>query len=225
MVAQTANEAVANARRFTSCTPGQCLMYTRTWLGIGSQQPSAIAAWNAAKHKHRGDHNPPRGAPVFLSGGEFGHIMLAVTKDLVRSTDTKGTGRVSTVSDTWHEVNWGKNYLGWTEDLNGVLIPFLSDNDKARADWRGHGNVYVTKLRLGQTDSDSVRRLRYRLEKHPDIPKDFKPGFGGAYGDNVVRAVKWWQRNIAGIKDAEGRDMSNAQARRLFGDNYHLVGE
>jgi hypothetical protein len=224
MVAQTANEAVSNARRFTSCTPGQCLMYTRTWLGIGSQQPSAIEAWEAAKHKHR-DHNPPRGAPVFWGGGQYGHIALAVTKDLVRSTDTTGTGRVSTVSDTWHQTNWGKNWLGWTEDLNGVLIPFLSDADNRNRDWRGHGEVYVAKLREGTTDSDSVKRLRYRLTTHPDIPNSFKPGYGGAYGDDVVKAVKWWQRNVAGLKDAEGRDMSNAQARRLFGDNFKVIGE
>ena len=222
MVAQTANEAVANARRFTSNQPNMCLMYTRTWLEIGSRELSAIDAWNAARHKHRGDHNPPRGAPVFWGGGEFGHIALAVTKDLVRSTDTKSTGRVSTVSDRWHEINWGKNYLGWTEDLNGVDIPYLGDSNERNKDWRSRGDVYVSKLREGTTDSDSVRRLRYRLMTHPDIPNSHKPGYGGAYGDEVVEAVRWWQRNIADIKDAEGRDMSNAQANRLFGDNYKL---
>lgn len=225
MVAQTGDEAVANAKRFTTCTPGMCLAYTRTWLEIDSGALSAIDAWEAAKHKHRGDHNPPRAAPVFWSGGDFGHIALAVTKDLIRSTDTTSVGRVATVSDTWHESNWGKHYLGWTEDLNGVHIPYLGDQGDRFKDFRSKGEVYVSKLHFGQTDSDSVRRLRYRLQNHPDIPERFRPGYGGAYGDDVVTAVKWWQRNVADLKEAEGRDMNNAQARRLFGDNYKVVAE
>lgn len=224
MVCQTANETIANSRRQEHNVPNTCLMVVRGWLEIDAQQPDANDAWRAAKHKHPGDRNPPRGAPVFWDTSEFGHIALAITKDLFRSTDTKSSGNVATVNDRWHDINWNKRYLGWTEDLNGVDIPYLRQGDPFR-DFRSRGDVYVDKLRVGQTDSDSVRRLRYRLEHHPDIPQDFKPGTGGAYGDVVVKAVKWWQRNVAGIDGAKGEDISNAQARRLFGDNYKVIHE
>jgi len=224
MVCQTASETIANARRQTHNVPNTCLMVVRGWLEIPSQQPDANDAWRAAKHKHPGDRNPPRGAPVFWDSSQYGHIALAVTQDLFRSTDTKSSGHVATVSDRWHDVNWHKTYLGWTEDLNGVDIPYLRAGNPHR-DFRSHGDVYVSKLHEGMTDSDSVRRLRYRLEQHSEIPKNFKPGYGGAYGDAVIRAVKWWQRNVVGIKDAEGRNLSHNQAERLFGESYRLVKE
>src|SRR5215510_9702991 len=96
MVAQSGDEAVSNAKRFTTCTPGLCLKYTRTWLEIGSREIDAISAWNTAKHRHPGDRKPPRGAPVFWRGGAHGHIALAVTNDLIRSTDTPSSGLVNT---------------------------------------------------------------------------------------------------------------------------------
>ena len=222
MVCTTANETIANARRQTSNIPNTCLMVVRGWLEIPAQQPDANDAWRVARHKHPGDRNPPRGAPVFWNTSEFGHIALAITKDLFRSTDTKSSGHVATVSDRWHDINWNKHYLGWTEDLNGVEIPYLRKGDPNR-DFRSHGDIYVSKLHEGVTDSDSVRRLRFRLE-NSDIPESFKPGTGGAYGDAVVKAVKWWQRHN-GWPDGVGENMSNSQANKLFGDNYRVIKE
>jgi len=225
VVASSGDEAVANAKRYQTNTPGMCLMYVRTWLEIGSQNPDAISAWNNAKHKHKGDTNPPRGAPVFWSGGAHGHIALAVNHDQARSTDTASTGVVGTKDLGWWAANWGHKYLGWTEDLNGTTIPYLGKASGAKADWRASGKVYVEKLHEGVTQSDSVSRLRYRLTNHKDLPKNVRPGYGAAYGDATVEAVRWWQRNIAGIKDGQGKDMSNAQAERLFGKNYHVIAE
>jgi len=225
MVASSGDEAVANAKRYTRCVPGMCLKYTRTWLEIPGRELDAISAWNTAKHKHSGDRKPPRGAPVFWRGGAHGHIALAVNNDQFRSTDTTSSGIVSTQDERWWEQHWGATYLGWTEDLNGVDIPYLRGGSGARKDWRASGKVYVSKLREGVTKSDSVSRLRYRLTNHPDMPKGKQPGSGAAYGDATVEAVKWWQRNVAGIEDGQGRDMSNAQANRLFGDNYQVIEE
>jgi N-acetylmuramoyl-L-alanine amidase len=128
VVARTANEAARKAHRYTTCQPGMCLMYTRTWLDIDSKYPSAIAAWEAAKGKHRKDRSPPRGAPVFYAGGNYGHIALSLGKRRIRSTDCRSSGRVTDTVLSWPEHAWGQRYLGWTETLNGVAIPFLRDD-------------------------------------------------------------------------------------------------
>lgn len=226
MVAQTGSEAIGNARRYQSCKVGYCLQYVRTWLEIGSRDPSAIAAWSNAGGKHQGDRRPPLGAPCFYAGGRYGHIVIAGGdvngQKMIRSTDVSSSGRVSSVDIGWCERNWGYRYLGWTETLNGVTIPFLAGGSGDRGPWEG-GTVYVDRLKEGVTDSDSVRRLRSRLDE--EVPKDFKPGPGGAYGDTTVKAVKWYQRQIIGIDDAKGLDMSNKQAERLFGDNYRVIHE
>lgn len=226
MVASNADEATDNAKSYSNCEPGYCLKYVRTWLEIGSQQPSAIEAWENANHKHEG-RNPPRGAPCFYKGGNYGHIVLALNNresdgvQMVRTTDAPSSGKVTTQTISWCENNWGYRYLGWTEDLNGIWIPWLKEE---QPDWRASGKVYVEKLHKGQQDSDSVSRLRYRLENHKDIPNDKKPGYGADYGDKVVTAVKWWQRNH-GWPDGEGESMGNKQANKLFGDNYTVIEE
>jgi len=230
MVVKSADEAINNANRYTTCEPGQCLKYVRTWLEIGSQQASAADAWHAAKHKHPGDRNPPRGAPVFWTGGSkgYGHIGLAKQGNsqdqAFRGTDMPSSGHVSNQQLEWVEQHWtSETYMGWTEDLNGVEIPYLSGTS-GTGDWRASGDVYVNKLKQGTKNSDSVSRLRYRLTNHQQIPDDKKPGYGDDYGDKVVEAVKWWQRHN-GWEDGKGVDMGNNQANKLFGENYNVIEE
>lgn len=126
MVAQTADQAVSTANRYTTCDPGMCLKYTRTWLDIASLYGSAAEAWAGAAVRHAGDRNPPKGAPVFYSGGQHGHIALSVGEGKVRTTDRPSSGVVSTVALDDCERAWGYPYLGWTADLNGVDIPYLA---------------------------------------------------------------------------------------------------
>lgn len=233
MVAQSAAQAKKNASRFTSCKPGLCLMYTRTWLEIPSRDASAAAAWHAIPNefKHHGDRNPPGAAPVFWLGGSqgFGHIGLSMnpTRNTFRGTDMPSSGRVSTQPLAWVDVNWGasQDYAGWAEMLNGVVIPYLA---KGTLNWRASGNVFVEKLEKGQMHSDSVARLRYRLDNHPDMPRTHQPGKGSGYGPEVVDAVRYWQRNVM-PKDmggpTDGSEVDNRQANRLFGESYVVIEE
>jgi len=233
MVVQTANEAVANADGYGSCEPGMCLKYVRTWLEIPSLQPDAIGAWNAAKHKHPGDKKPPKGAPIFWKSGSggsgHGHIALARGSNM-RSTDIPSSGRVGNDPGDWPRIHWGQSYLGWTEDLNGILIPYLKGGGEP--DWRAGGEVYVEKLHQFQADSESVSRLRWRLQNHAEVPNSHKPGLGkesgATYDIEVVEAVRYWQRNVVAddVKGpTDGTRMSNQQANRLFGDAYNVIEE
>ena len=228
MVVQSGNDAVANANKYKTNRVGMCLQYVRTWLEIPAGNPSAIAAWNAAKRKHvngrdKDAQSPPRGAPVFWGGGKYGHIALAVNNDLGRSTDTTRAGQVSTQNGNWWRVNWNKPYLGWTEDLNGVTIPWLHN---PVTPW-STGAVYVSKLKAGQLNSDSVSRLRHRLSTHQAIPASVRPGEGNDYGAAVIAASMFWQRRVASQVNGpnDGRSWSNPQANTIFGDTYTVFEE
>lgn len=231
MVVQSGEAAVENAKASKTCDVGYCLKYTRTWLGIPSREYDAITAWENAQHKHvdgkdKDAQQPPKGAPVFWRGGSHGHIALATNNDHGRSTDTTSGGVVGTQEGDWWRNNWGMDYLGWTEDLNAVDIPYLRGGGES--EWAS-GDVYVAKLEQGKQDSDSVARLCYRLRTHPDMPGSHKPPQQSRnYGPEIVEAVRYWQRNIypkseGGIDD--GTSVGNKQANRLFGDAYKVIEE
>lgn len=103
---------------------GMCLQAVRECYGIPAKEPSAAHAWAHAHRPHRGDTNPPRGFPVFWTGGShnFGHVAISAGNGWVWSTDIKRPGFFNIVPLTLIREKWGLTYAGWTEDLNGVLI-------------------------------------------------------------------------------------------------------
>lgn len=127
------NDALANALATKTCRPGMCLQVTRGWLNIPARAYDADDAWDDATRKHPGDRTPPKGAPVFYAGGNHGHIALHLGGGQIRSTDAPSAGLVSTQALTWPETHWGLRYLGWTEDLNGVDIDYLTGDDMPTA--------------------------------------------------------------------------------------------
>lgn len=233
MVVQTAHAARVNARKFTRCDEGKCLMYVRTWLEIPSRDFSAAEAWHNSTRKHPGDRKPPPGAPVFWLGGSqgFGHIGLSMlaARNTFRGTDMPSAGLVSTQPLSWVDEHWGasQDYAGWSEELNGVLIPYL--DTRVVPDWRSIGDVYLSRLREGVQDSDSVARLRYRLDSHPQMKgSGHRPGLGQGYGPDVVSAVRYWQRNLAPKNTdgpGDGLSLSRDQAHSLFGPRYKVIGD
>lgn len=228
MVVKNAQAAIDNANAQSTCDPGYCLKYTRTWLGIGSKENDAADAWKNAIGKHKGDKHPPKGAPVFWTGGSEGHGHIALAKaNNMRSTDLPSSGVVGNNDGSGPRSKWGLTYVGWAEGFNGVRIPYLGDGN----DWRAGGDVYVSKLKKGQTDSQSVSRLRYRLQNHAKIPEGRKPGLGSSskegasYGADVVDASKWWMQNEWKESHGTGENWNNEQANALFGDNYTVHNE
>lgn len=235
MVVQTAKEACNNALRQTQCTPGMCLANTRAWLDIPSQQFDAISAWINCpeEHRHPGEHGPA-GSPQFWRGGSslHGHIDLSLGPKSERTTDAPDPGIVSTVPHGYVQNVWGQEFMGWTSYLNGVVIPYLI---KPERDWRDRGNVRVRHLQHSPDHSLSVSRLRYRLNKHQDIPERMKPKLldpmaddGTFYGPQVVAAVRYWQRQVLDKQapgPRDGSSVSNVQANILFGPAYVVIEE
>ncbi|NUR07699.1 MAG: hypothetical protein HOQ45_11910 [Nocardioidaceae bacterium] len=125
-------EAVKRALASTDNEPGGCYKWTRTQFGSpavgdydGDHDADAVDGWKATRRKHPGDRNPPRGVPVFWSGGSngYGHAAVSLGGGKIRSTDAGGRGKVATVDLAWPERAWGLTYLGWSDDLAGVTVP------------------------------------------------------------------------------------------------------
>lgn len=147
MTADSGRQALDNARQVRTYPPGYCLKYVRAeaWQ-IGGLYASAIDAWHGAIKRHPGDRNPPIGAPVFYSGGKYGHIVCnAEGPDDIRSTDCQSSGQVSETDTNWPVRNWGQTYLGWTEDLNGIDLP-LGDEEMTSEDWQKLRDIVAEEI-------------------------------------------------------------------------------
>lgn len=171
--------------------------------------PSAINQWYNAKHKHHGDRHPPIGAPVYYSGGRYGHVAIYVGNGLVRSTDAGGAGRMATVTHDWFRTHWGYSYLGWSGDIADKDITFGPKMVE----------VYVSKLHPGVDNSDSVRMLRLALIRRGFLKvqrplSEDRPG--NKYTSAVAEAVKKWQKK-KGHKQTG--ILTNAQATQFFAPN------
>ncbi len=128
MVVQTADAAIANAKKTTTNDPGMCLWYTQEWIQSPHMYPDATAQWNAAKYKHAGDRNPPAGAPVSWTGGSkgHGHSALSLGGGRIRTIDQQSSGKTSDTDLDEIERDWGLTYKGWHEDLGDVRLPYLT---------------------------------------------------------------------------------------------------
>lgn len=163
MTASSGQAAIDNARQVDTYAVGYCLKYVRSeaWR-IGGLYASAIDAWYGAVDRHPGDRTPPLGAPMFYSGGNYGHIVVCVrTSDgRMRSTDMPSSGRVAEGAIDWPVHAWGDTYLGWAGDLNGVDLPVdngSEDDEMTPADWdKLRGIVRDEVARNNPTATDSV---------------------------------------------------------------------
>jgi hypothetical protein len=207
----TASAALAKARAADRCDVGFCLRYVRTWWGVGPKYASAWKAW-LGSDQHEGDRTPPLGAPVFYRGGNFGHIALFAGDGKIISTDCSANGRVGRTDLDWPQRRWGHSYVGWGGSLNGVTLRFDAAAPTMAVDDLTRGPVFVAKLRFGQRDSDSVKRLQHRLNAVVDAGLPVT----GNYLEKTRAAVKDWQRSIGETGTAADGNLGPKQALRLF---------
>lgn len=122
---------------------GHCLREVRECLAIPSKALWAKQAWDMAQFKHKAPTTPraltdflshiPRGVSLFWAGGALvkingvwinpGHIALSTGwASNCFSTDILRNGYFDKVPITLIHSKWGHEFLGWTEDLNGVKV-------------------------------------------------------------------------------------------------------
>jgi GH25 family lysozyme M1 (1,4-beta-N-acetylmuramidase) len=95
----------------------------------GDGSADAEDGWKSepASARHT-DRNPPRGKPVSYGGGSHdnGHRAISLGNGKIRTTDFRvvnGVGMMGTVDLDWPEKTWGLTYLGWSDTIDGELIP------------------------------------------------------------------------------------------------------
>lgn len=104
---------------------GYCLQFVRQCFDVGSYYGSAIDAWNGAEKKHPGDRNPPPAVPLFFkSPSVYDHVVFGggpPANDIVTTfnADIRHYGGDAIAGI---ERDFDAQYLGWTEDLNGVTV-------------------------------------------------------------------------------------------------------
>lgn len=132
MLVQSAEELIKRARQTTKNQVGMCLWQSQEWYGSPHFFADATRQWKGAKFQHPGDRNPPKGAHVMWVGGSHGHGHSAISlgNGQIRTIDFKAAGRTGETDLGWVERTWGLTYVGWTEDIGGVRIPFLGAPDK-----------------------------------------------------------------------------------------------
>lgn len=244
MVVQTADQAVSNAKATTSCDAGMCLWQTQEWMQSPHVYPDATAQWHGAARQHPGDRNPPRGAPVFYTGGSsgHGHACISLGDGKIRSTDCTSTYHVSDTDLGWPERTWGLKYAGWTEDIGNVDVPYLvgggepqNPNDCAVGDLvyvvadgelnardAPNGDVvgslpYGSKITIAEiVDGWARAEAASRVESQD---QDLVPVYATQYLKGVD--VSSYQENWAGLKDDEFYGFVKATEGRSYVNPEH----
>lgn len=126
-------KAAQRAEASRTNVPGTCQKWTRTQFSAPSAgdvdhdgDADAMDGWKSEPAgKRHPSRKPPRGVPVAYSGGSqgYGHRAISLGNGMIRSTDAGGSGKVATVALDWPEKHWGLKYLGWSDTIDGILIP------------------------------------------------------------------------------------------------------
>lgn len=103
---------------------GMCLREVRECYQVGPKHPDASTDWRESPSKHIGDRTPPRGVPVYWTGGSggHGHIAIATGDGNIWSTDSRRPGYFDRVPLSAPERDWGLKYVGWSEHINGIRV-------------------------------------------------------------------------------------------------------
>lgn len=155
-----------------------------------------------------------------------------------RMTHREFQGRSNAAILDWQglDVRCQGEHKTWAPDRKVDRLNVTTDGGRAdTAQWlKGSGgktpsawatgDVYLSKLTVSQTDSDSVRRLQFRLRTNRTAPTPALDVTGN-YGDATRDAARKWQRTLKATGVDDGSRITRDQAERLFGANYRLIVE
>jgi hypothetical protein len=209
-------EPIAWARENMSWPQGYCLQWVRNCFGVAARYYDAAEAWDQAERKHRTNkgRHCPRNVPVWWTGGSsgHGHVALSVGGGYCISTDAAGPGRNAKVRIDDLTTQWGLNFRGWSEDINGVRV-YDSKPSKPAKGWE---RVKLSAIGPKQRNRDVEvvkRRLHAKFGDKYDLDMD---EFKDYWGEHMTEAYQAWQERLGFTgKDADGRP--GAQSLRKLG--------
>lgn len=198
-----------------------CLAFVHECWALPSKYPTALSAWENAKHRHsyKGVDEIPMGAPVFSNraGDRFGHVFIAGRRNLAGqrifySNDVKRRGGIDPVTIDFFPSRWGHTILGWTSDLNGFTLPLkgvphpppvkgtVSLGALVSA---AHADAHRPQGATTPGSADDVRVVESALSSLGFLSAQYASD--GSYGSATVVAYKRWQE-LCGYhgQDADG---------------------
>jgi hypothetical protein len=200
--------------------PGMCARETWQALG-GDQNPPNPPAWGTpnanavydnviAAGRYWTSTPIPRGAAIFWKYGNNGHAALSCGDGTIVTTDPQGDSGGTGIEPLSYPERWGATSSKriWTDQYNGVRFDVGGTTS--------HGPVYLSKLRYGQKDSDSVRRLQAHLNSHP-LQGGQTLQVTGNYLDDTDDEVRLCQQQHGfGNDPIGGSSVGPGQAGHLF---------
>lgn len=193
-----------------------CLSFVRQSYGLNGLYASAKDAWYGADHKHRtGDPGQvPRGAPAFMLGGTWGHVVLGLGNGLCLSNDVVERGRIHIVRIARIEQDWGYPLVGWTNDVNEVTV-FRREREKPKPviDL----SIQIREAKRGGTgEFPGTRRIQRQLNRRYDAGLRID----GRFGKQTKREYAEFERKI----DSPSRDgiPGEASLTYLAGNRYRV---
>jgi hypothetical protein len=220
MATRSVLSALDWARGQRSFPTGMCLKFVRTCYNVPPQYATAAIAWSKTKYRHGG--TPPKGVPVWWTGGSrgFGHVAISAGGGFVISTDSGGRGRVGRTSIAHITRAWGQTYRGWTEDINKVRVYRPTAASRARKTVRPVIDVSaVASMFRRRQKHNAVLLIQRALAA--EVGLDFSSG-PGVPGPRTKAAYQKWQRKL-GFRgaDADGvpgyTSLQRLGARHGFG--------
>lgn len=216
MAHRSPKSALSWAKAQDKFQSGMCLKFVRTCYKVGPKYATAAIAWSKTRYRHTSV--PPKGVPVWWTGGSrgFGHVAVSDGNGYVISTDTGGKGRVGRTSIKHITNTWGQTYRGWTEDINGVRV-YAAKVSKSPTQVLD-ASVIAAKFKKGAKNDSAVLVLQRALAA--EVGLDYSTGPGTA-GPRTKAAYKKWQERLGFTgADADGIpgyvSLSRLGARRGF---------
>jgi hypothetical protein len=161
---------------FLNNSPGGSGMCARhSWRSLGGDYGNP-PAWGCADANEVYDKvvksgrywttTPPRGALVVWKYGNHGHAAISYGDGKIATTDPTNNPGGTGVEPLSYPQKWGATSSKriWTDQYNGVRFDVASSSGGGGS--ISHGKVYLSKLKYGQKDSDSVKRLQHALNPH-----------------------------------------------------------
>jgi hypothetical protein len=169
-----------------------CQMFSRQCVGASAFGVSARLAFNdlLSRHRHR-EGPPPPGSIAYYGRGDCGsgHAVFVVEGGKVWSNDILRAGKIDRVDWDVFIARWGLAYRGWIDACPSGALPIRAKPD--RDAYRQQRKVYRSRMRFGQSDSDSVWNLQLALMAAGFTLTNGPSGF---YGKRTREACRDFQK-------------------------------
>ncbi len=163
---------------------------------------------------------PPRGVPVWWTGGTHGHVAISAGNGYVISTDWPRRGTVGRVSIATLTDSWNKKYGGWSEDINEVHVfdrPVIDLSVLVKA---AKADLHRPQGETTPGAADDVRRVEAALYIEGLLDEKFT--FDGSFGSKTLSAYAAWQRKV-GLAGKTEHGLLARESLKKLGKKYEFT--